>query len=59
MRDRLVNNENITHERSNEYASYIMEAIVTDKPFKIGGNVLNTGLITNLPKEAAVEFHVS
>lgn len=55
MRDRLVNNENITHERSNEYASYIMEAIVTDKPFKIGGNVLNTGLITNLPKEAAVE----
>ncbi|MFY9485508.1 MAG: alpha-glucosidase/alpha-galactosidase, partial [Bacillota bacterium] len=43
MRDRLVNNENITHERSNEYASYIMEAIVTDKPFKIGGNVLNTG----------------
>ncbi|MNI76241.1 Alpha-galactosidase [compost metagenome] len=24
-------------------------------PFKIGGNVLNTGLITNLPREACVE----
>ena len=43
------------HERSNEYASRIMEAIVTDNPFQIGGNVLNTGLITNLPKEACVE----
>ncbi len=45
----------ITHERSSEYASYIMEAIVTNKPYKIGGNVLNTGLITNLPAEACVE----
>lgn len=32
-----------------------MEAMVTNKPYKIGGNVLNTGLITNLPKEACVE----
>ena len=24
-------------------------------PFKIGGNVMNTGLITNLPREACVE----
>ena len=32
-----------------------MEAIVTDIPYKIGGNVLNTGLITNLPAEACVE----
>jgi len=55
MRDRLVNNINITHERTREYASYIMEAMVTDKPYKIGGNVLNTGLIPNLPKEAVVE----
>ena len=27
----------------------------TDRPYKIGGNVLNTGLITNLPSEACVE----
>ncbi len=32
-----------------------MEAIVTNKPCKIGGNVLNTGLIENLPSEACVE----
>ena len=28
----------ITHTRSLEYASYIMEAIVTNQPYKIGGN---------------------
>ena len=43
------------HKRSHEYASGIMEAIVTNKPYQIGGNVLNNGLITNLPKEACVE----
>lgn len=44
------------HNRSNEYASHIMESIVTGEPYKIGGNVLNTGhLITNLPEDACVE----
>ena len=43
------------HTRSLEYASHIMEAIVTSKPYQIGGNVLNNGLITNLPAEACVE----
>ncbi|MDU0205936.1 MULTISPECIES: alpha-glucosidase/alpha-galactosidase [Paenibacillus] len=55
MREDLVNDANLTHERSHEYASYIFEAIETDVPFKIGGNVMNTGLITNLPREACVE----
>ncbi len=45
----------IEHNRSREYASHIMEAVVTDKPYQIGGNVLNNGLITNLPKDACVE----
>ena len=45
----------ITHERSREYASYIMEAVVTDQPYKIGGNVINNGYITNLPADACVE----
>ena len=54
-RDRILADGKITHERSKEYASYIMEAIVTNKPYKIGGNVLNNGLIDNLPKEACVE----
>ena len=55
MKEELVHNKDIEHERTNEYASYIMEAMETNVPFKIGGNVLNTGLITNLPKEACVE----
>jgi alpha-galactosidase len=55
MRDSLLSNKNIEHTRSHEYASHIMEAIETGKSFKIGGNVMNTGLITNLPKEACVE----
>ena len=54
-RDRILADGKITHERSKEYASYIMEAIVTNKPYKIGGNVLNNGLIDNLPREACVE----
>ena len=45
----------VSHNRTHEYASYIMEAMVTDKPYKIGGNVINNGLIPNLPAEACVE----
>ncbi len=45
----------LTHTRSKEYASYIMEAMVTNTPYSIGGNVINNGLITNLPAEACVE----
>ena len=53
----LLENGVKDHQRSNEYASRIMEAMVTNTPFEIGGNVLNTnnGLITNLPAEACVE----
>lgn len=44
------------HERSHEYGSYIMQSIVENKPYQIGGNVLNTGhLISNFPEEACVE----
>ena len=51
----ILNDGEITHERSREYASYIMEAMVTNKPYKIGGNVINRGLIENLPSDACVE----
>ena len=51
----VENSGTITHTRSHEYASYIMEAMVTNTPYKIGGNVLNTGLIDNLPADACVE----
>ena len=56
MRVDLVNDGNLTHERSNEYGSRILEAMETNIPYKIGGNVLNTGgLISNLPNNAVVE----
>jgi len=55
MRKQLVENADLTHTRTHEYGSYIMEAMETNRPYKFGGNVLNTGLITNLPSEACVE----
>lgn len=56
MRSDLINDESLLHERTHEYGSYIMEAIETNIPYKIGGNVLNTGgLINNLPEKACVE----
>ena len=55
MSKELVDSPNLTHVRSREYASHIMEAIVTDKPTRIGGNIINHGLIPNLPPEACVE----
>ncbi len=54
-REELTKNPSLSHERTHEYASYIMEAMETNKPYKIGGNVLNHGLITNLPQNASVE----
>ena len=54
-RDELTKDPHLTHTRTHEYASYIMEAMETNRPYKIGGNVLNTGLITNLPRNAVVE----
>ncbi|MCQ4087623.1 alpha-glucosidase/alpha-galactosidase [Saccharibacillus sp. JS10] len=55
VRDSLMQSESLEHTRSPEYASYIIEAMETDIPFKIAGNVMNNGLITNLPKDACVE----
>lgn len=55
QKQELTLNSDITHTRTREYASYIIEAIETDRPYKIGGNVLNHGIITNLPSEACVE----
>ena len=54
-RDELTRDPHLTHERTHEYASYIMEAMETGVPYTIGGNVINNGLITNLPRNACVE----
>ena len=55
QKEALYADGEIKHERSREYASRIIEAMITNVPYKIGGNVLNSGLITNLPSDACVE----
>ncbi|MHC4717605.1 MAG: alpha-galactosidase [Planctomycetota bacterium] len=54
-REELVADTALTHERGGEFGSYIMEAIETDVPARIYGNVMNTSLVTNLPARAVVE----
>jgi alpha-galactosidase len=51
----LTANDSLAHNRSGEYASHIMESLITGVPYKIGGNVINNGVIENLPREACVE----
>jgi alpha-galactosidase len=45
-------------QRGNEYAAYIINALMGGEPFSFNGNVPNTGLITNLPEDACVEVPV-
>lgn len=51
----LINNPDLTHEKSLEYACDMMESMETGHPMRMNGNVLNTGLIPNLPSNAVVE----
>lgn len=55
LRQEVVENESISHIKTKEYASSIIAAMETDRPFRVHGNVINTGLITNLPQNACVE----
>ncbi len=55
QKESIMNGGRVEHTRSREYASHIMEAIWTNKPYVIGGNVLNNGVISNLPAKACVE----
>ncbi|MBS3733482.1 MAG: alpha-glucosidase/alpha-galactosidase [Phycisphaerae bacterium] len=54
QREELLSDE-LTHTQTNEYAAEIMAAMETDRPYRFAGNVLNTGLIENLPTDACVE----
>jgi alpha-galactosidase len=40
---------------SNEYTAGIIEAVLTDAPYRFNGNVMNHGLIDNLPEGCCVE----
>lgn len=55
MKENLVHNNDIEHEKTHEFASYIIKAMETDVPFRVHGNVQNDGLIPNLPSNACVE----
>lgn len=48
----------VIKERSVEYCSYIIEAVETDRTFRLNGNVRNDGYITNLPQGCCVEVPV-
>lgn len=53
---KLLNDSELNHTRSREYASHIMDAVYTNTPYQIGGNVLNSGhLIEDFPEHACVE----
>lgn len=52
---KLMDNTTLTHTLSREFASHIINAIVTDTPYEISANVLNKNYITNLPYNACVE----
>jgi alpha-galactosidase len=41
--------------RSIEYGSYVIEALETGRTFKLNGNVINGGMITNLPSDCCAE----
>jgi len=55
QREELTRNPSLRHEKSREYASFIMNAMETGVPFRIHGNILNRGLVPNLPSNAVVE----
>ena len=55
MRTELVENPDLSHERSREYASRLIQGMVTDVPYEFNGNVINRGSIENLPPDACVE----
>jgi alpha-galactosidase len=49
IQEMLAGTREIPLRRSHEYGSFIIEAITTQRPKVIYGNVRNTGLIDNLP----------
>jgi len=58
MRDYAEGRVDIKLGRSHEYASSIVRALLFDELFEFNATVPNTGLITNLPADCAVEVPV-
>ncbi len=55
FRELIAGAKDLATERTHEYGSYIIEAMETNRPARINGNVPNDGLITNLPDGCCVE----
>ncbi len=55
LREDAESSEPLKVERSDEYACRIIEAMESNRPTVINGNVSNTGLISNLPEGSCVE----
>jgi alpha-galactosidase len=58
MREEVTGHEPLRAERSDEYASTIMNAIETGVPATINGNVPNFGLISSLAEGSCVEVPI-
>ncbi|MHB1294629.1 MAG: alpha-galactosidase [Anaerolineae bacterium] len=54
-RDILANESAKLPSRSIEYGSYVIEAMKTGRIFKLNGNVINKGMIANLPDDCCAE----
>ena len=57
-RQKLLAGDSFPLERSDEYGAAIINGMVTGEPQLIYGNVRNTGLIENLPRDCCVEVPV-
>lgn len=55
-KDDIINGKGLAHEKTKEYGADIMNAVVTDTPICIHGNIINrASYITNLITDAIVE----
>ena len=55
-RDELTKDPHLTHERTHEYASYIMEAMETDKT-DLDGEIIGTGMGMWIIGKTVVEYN--
>ena len=55
LRREAFGDQPLTIKAGHEYCIGIINAMETNEPYRFNGNVLNTGLITNLPEGCAVE----
>jgi alpha-galactosidase len=55
FRDLIDGSTPLPTERTHEYGSFIIEAMETNRPTRINGNIPNRGHITNLPEGCCVE----